>query len=86
MPYNPTATGVRGLYSKDFENIFEWWEDLIYIIPQQERIDTTPLPYDAEVFQHMPKHVCMSCGQSVPLPLLQFHIDSCGDVSYLMAL
>ncbi|XP_037399935.1 uncharacterized protein LOC108431952 [Pygocentrus nattereri] len=37
----------------------------------------TPLTYDALEFKNMPKSVCMTCGTSVPLQLLPFHIESC---------
>lgn len=80
----PLPQGSEGYTTKILKTSSNGGKNVIYIIPLQERTDTTPLPYDAEEFQHMPKHACMSCGQSVPLPLLQFHIDSCGDETCLV--
>ncbi len=45
-------------------------KNVIYIVPLQEEIDITPLPYDAPEFHNMPKNICMTCGTSVPLQLL----------------
>ncbi|RXN29585.1 hypothetical protein ROHU_013880 [Labeo rohita] len=52
-------------------------KNVIYIVPLQEEIDTTPLPYDAPEFQNMPKNICMTCGTSVPLQLLPCHLEDC---------
>ncbi|XP_038149496.1 uncharacterized protein LOC119788870 isoform X2 [Cyprinodon tularosa] len=49
----------------------------IYIVPLQEKIDIVPLPYNAPEFENMPKNYCMTCGASVPLQLLPFHLESC---------
>ncbi len=45
-------------------------KNVIYIVPLQEEINITPLPYDAPEFHNMPKNICMTCGTSVPLQLL----------------
>ncbi|XP_026095728.1 uncharacterized protein LOC113067575 [Carassius auratus] len=49
----------------------------IYIIPLQEEIDITQLPYNAPEFHNMPKNICMTCGISVPLQLLPCHLEDC---------
>ncbi|XP_077471410.1 uncharacterized protein LOC144085712 isoform X9 [Stigmatopora argus] len=52
-------------------------KDAIYIVPIQDQIDTSPLPFDAPEFANMPKNTCMACGASVPLLMLPFHMKSC---------
>ncbi|XP_057714189.1 uncharacterized protein LOC130930324 [Corythoichthys intestinalis] len=52
-------------------------KNVIYIVPIQEKMDTSPLPFDAPEFSHMPKNDCLTCGASVPLLMLPLHIESC---------
>lgn len=52
-------------------------KNVIYIVPLQEEIDITLLPYDAPEFHNMPKNICMTCGASVPLQLLPCHLEDC---------
>ncbi|XP_042619485.1 uncharacterized protein LOC109072616 isoform X2 [Cyprinus carpio] len=52
-------------------------KNVIYIVPLQEEIDITPLPYNAPEFHNMPKNICMTCGISVPLQLLPCHLEDC---------
>ncbi|XP_010773940.1 uncharacterized protein isoform X6 [Notothenia coriiceps] len=53
----------------------------LYIVPLQEKFDTTPLPPDAAEFCKMPKSQCKSCGKTLPLQLLVIHIETCGHES-----
>ncbi|KAK2870672.1 hypothetical protein Q8A67_023199 [Cirrhinus molitorella] len=75
----PLPQGTEGYTAKLLRSSSNNGKNDIYIVPLQEKIDTTPLPYDAPEFERMPKNTCMTCGKVVPLPLIQFHIESCGD-------
>ncbi|KAF1371927.1 hypothetical protein PFLUV_G00274540 [Perca fluviatilis] len=73
----PLAHGSQGYTAKILKSSSNNGKNIIYIVPLQEKIDTTPLPYDSPEFQNMPKNDCITCGTSVPLQLLPFHIESC---------
>ncbi|XP_031144034.1 uncharacterized protein LOC116042047 [Sander lucioperca] len=73
----PLVHGSQGYTAKILKSSSNNGKNIIYIVPLQEKIDTTPLPYDSPEFQNMPKNDCMTCGTSVPLQLLPFHIESC---------
>lgn len=75
----PLPQGAEGYTAKVLKSSSNSGKNLIYIVPLQEKIDTTPLPFDAAEFERMPKNSCMTCGKLIPLPLIQFHIESCGD-------
>ncbi|XP_026100039.1 uncharacterized protein LOC113070834 [Carassius auratus] len=75
----PLPQETEGYTAKVLKSSSNNGKNVIYIVPLQEKIDTTPLPYDAEEFERMPKNTCMTCGKLIPLPLIQFHIESCGD-------
>ncbi|XP_062846705.1 uncharacterized protein LOC134308102 isoform X3 [Trichomycterus rosablanca] len=77
----PLPQGSQGYTAKILKSSSNNGKNIIYIVPLQEEIDMTPLPYDAPEFKNMPKNVCMTCGQSVPLQLLPFHIESCQQVN-----
>ncbi|KAJ7983964.1 hypothetical protein DPEC_G00368400, partial [Dallia pectoralis] len=49
----------------------------LYIVPLQDRIDTSPLSPDASEFAKMPKSTCKRCNVSMPLQLLALHIETC---------
>ncbi|XP_076836019.1 uncharacterized protein LOC143481758 isoform X2 [Brachyhypopomus gauderio] len=72
----PLPQSSQGYTAKILRTSSNNGKNIIYIVPLQEKIDMTPLPYDAPEF-NMPKNVCMTCGTSVPLQLLQFHIEAC---------
>lgn len=75
----PLPQGAEGYTAKVLKSSSNNGKNEIYIVPLQEKIDTTPLPYDAAEFERMAKNTCMTCGKLIPLPLIQFHIESCGD-------
>ncbi|XP_073805177.1 uncharacterized protein [Danio rerio] len=75
-----TATlpqGSQGYTAKILKASSNNGKNVIYIVPLQEEIDITPLPYDAPEFKNMPKNICMTCGASVPLQLLPCHLEEC---------
>ncbi|KAK7125348.1 hypothetical protein R3I93_010121 [Phoxinus phoxinus] len=74
----PLPQGAEGYTAKVLKSSSNNGKNVIYIVPLQEKIDTTPLPFDAAEFARMPKNACMTCGKLIPLPLIQFHIESCG--------
>ncbi|XP_048878488.1 uncharacterized protein zgc:112970 isoform X2 [Brienomyrus brachyistius] len=49
----------------------------IYIVPLQDKMDTSPLPPDALEFENMPKEQCTTCKIMFPLPVLPEHIKNC---------
>lgn len=69
--------GSQGYTAKILKASSNNGKNVIYIVPLQEEIDLTPLPYDAPEFQNMPKNICMTCGTSVPLQLLPCHLEDC---------
>ena len=50
---------------------------ILYVVPLQQDLDLTPLPYDAPEFQKMPKTACQVCKESMPLHILALHIKGC---------
>ncbi|XP_049335358.1 uncharacterized protein LOC111196174 isoform X3 [Astyanax mexicanus] len=48
-----------------------------YIMPIQESLDTSPLPFSAKEFSKMPKAKCINCQIHVPVQLLSLHIQDC---------
>ncbi|XP_058629916.1 G2/M phase-specific E3 ubiquitin-protein ligase-like [Onychostoma macrolepis] len=49
----------------------------LYIMPIQNTLDISPLPFTALEFQAMPKAQCVSCQEYVPLQLLGLHVNTC---------
>ncbi|KAG1952379.1 G2/M phase-specific E3 ubiquitin-protein ligase-like [Pimephales promelas] len=49
----------------------------LYIMPIQNTLDISPLPFTALEFQAMPKARCVSCQEYVPLQLLGLHVKTC---------
>ncbi|CAG6022001.1 unnamed protein product, partial [Menidia menidia] len=49
----------------------------LYIMPIQNTLDISPLPFTAVEFQAMPKARCVSCQEYVPLQLLSLHVKTC---------
>ena len=54
---------------------------MIYILPHQEDLSTSPLPHDAIEFEKMSKAACRVCSSNMPLQVLAAHIQSCGEQS-----
>ncbi|XP_062374727.1 uncharacterized protein zgc:112970 [Sardina pilchardus] len=50
---------------------------ILFIVPLQERLDTSPLPLDSEQFSKMPKKTCYQCSEVMPLQMLAVHIQTC---------
>ncbi|XP_041845684.1 uncharacterized protein LOC121642799 [Melanotaenia boesemani] len=75
------AQGSQGYTSKMLKMATSNGKHMLYIVPLQEEIDTTPLPHDAAEFRKMPKSQCKNCGLNMPLQLLVNHIESCGQES-----
>ncbi|XP_077471413.1 uncharacterized protein LOC144085712 isoform X12 [Stigmatopora argus] len=74
---SPVPQTSVGYTAKTLSLCSQKGKDTIYIVPIQEQIDTSPLPFDAPEFANMPKNTCMACGASVPLLMLPFHMKSC---------
>ena len=74
----PEAEGYNAQYLK---NMTGGGKNMIYIIPLQEELSTSPLPHDAIEFEKMPKAACRVCGSNMPLQVLSSHIKSCGEQS-----
>ncbi|RXN23580.1 G2 M phase-specific E3 ubiquitin- ligase-like isoform X1 [Labeo rohita] len=49
----------------------------LYIMPIQNTLDISPLPFTALEFQAMLKARCVSCQEYVPLQLLGLHVKTC---------
>lgn len=77
------AQGSHGYTAKMLKACTSNGKNLLYIVPLQDKLDTTPLPPDAEEFKRMPKSQCKCCGTTMPIQLLVTHIESCGQVSTL---
>ncbi|XP_063048492.1 uncharacterized protein LOC134442128, partial [Engraulis encrasicolus] len=73
----PLPQGSKGYTGKILKTSSNNGKNIIYIVPLQEKIDTTPLAYDAPEFHNMPTNQCMACGILVPLQLLPSHLESC---------
>lgn len=50
---------------------------MLFIVPLQDEIDISPLPFDAPEFSKMPKSQCKTCGETLPLQALALHVESC---------
>ncbi|XP_032435724.1 uncharacterized protein LOC116730529 isoform X4 [Xiphophorus hellerii] len=50
---------------------------VLFLVPLQEELETSPLPFDAEEFAKMPQVPCVTCGITVPLQMLALHAGSC---------
>ena len=72
----PEAEGYNGQFLKSMTG---GGKNIIYIIPLQDAIDTSPLPLDAPEFEKMPKAACRVCRNSMPLQVLAVHVKSCMD-------
>ncbi|CAL8349294.1 unnamed protein product [Boreogadus saida] len=46
---------------------------MIFIVPLQDEIDTTPLRPDAPEFSKMPNSQCKTCGEILPLQVLYMY-------------
>ncbi|XP_034002950.1 uncharacterized protein LOC117495647 isoform X2 [Trematomus bernacchii] len=73
----PLPQGSQGYTAKMLKSSSNNGKNIIHIVPLQDTMDTTALPYDAPEFENMPKNDCMTCGKSVPLQLLPLHIRTC---------
>ncbi|KAL6455463.1 hypothetical protein MHYP_G00360920 [Metynnis hypsauchen] len=51
-----------------------------YIMPIQESLDTSPLPFTAQEFSRMPKAKCINCQVQVPVQLLSIHLQDCQQI------
>ncbi|KAL6455278.1 hypothetical protein MHYP_G00362730 [Metynnis hypsauchen] len=51
-----------------------------YIMPIQESLDTSPLPFTAQEFSRMPKAKCINCQVQVPVQLLSLHLQDCQQI------
>jgi len=50
---------------------------MLFIVPLQDEIDISPLPFDAPEFSKMPKSQCKTCGETLPLQALALHVELC---------
>lgn len=49
----------------------------LYIMPIQNSLDISPLPYSSKEFEKMPKARCATCHTDMPVQLLTAHIQKC---------
>ncbi|KAI9530519.1 hypothetical protein NQZ68_000009 [Dissostichus eleginoides] len=76
----PEAEGYTGAYlAKALGG-----KGCLYIMPIQDTLDTSPLPYSSKEFENMPKARCATCHLSMPVQLLALHAQesepsSCSD-------
>ncbi|KAF1377154.1 hypothetical protein PFLUV_G00197640 [Perca fluviatilis] len=69
----PEAEGYTGAYlSKALGG-----KACLYIMPIQDTLDTSPLPYSSKEFEKMPKARCATCHLSMPVQLLALHAQEC---------
>ncbi|XP_034006682.1 uncharacterized protein LOC117498596 [Trematomus bernacchii] len=69
----PEAEGYTGAYlAKALGG-----KGCLYIMPIQDTLDTSPLPYSSEEFENMPKARCATCHLSMPVQLLALHAQEC---------
>ncbi|XP_031729693.1 uncharacterized protein LOC116397924 [Anarrhichthys ocellatus] len=69
----PEAEGYTGAYlTKAFGG-----KSCLYIMPIQDTLDTSPLPYSSKEFEKMPKARCASCHLNLPVQLLALHAMEC---------
>ncbi|XP_035762214.1 uncharacterized protein LOC118453964 [Neolamprologus brichardi] len=71
------SQGTQGYTAKTLKMATNNGKNTLYIVPLQEKIDTTPLPHDAAEFSKMPKSQCKTCGVTMPLQLLVCHVENC---------
>lgn len=67
----------EGYNSKLLKTASNSGRNMLFIIPIQDEIDTTPLPADAPEFSKMPKSQCKTCGEILPLQVLALHVEGC---------
>ncbi|XP_041862483.1 uncharacterized protein LOC121653198 [Melanotaenia boesemani] len=69
----PEAEGYTGAYiAKAFGG-----KGCLYIMPIQDTLDTSPLPYTSKEFEKMPKARCATCHLNMPIQLLALHTQEC---------
>ncbi|KAJ4930254.1 hypothetical protein JOQ06_019260 [Pogonophryne albipinna] len=69
----PEAEGYTGAYlAKALGG-----KGCLYIMPIQDTLDTSPLPYSSKEFENMPKARCAMCHLSMPVQLLALHAQEC---------
>ncbi|KAF3859818.1 hypothetical protein F7725_000073 [Dissostichus mawsoni] len=69
----PEAEGYTGAYlAKALGG-----KGCLYIMPIQDTLDTSPLPYSSKEFENMPKARCATCHLSMPVQLLALHAQEC---------
>ncbi|XP_048017316.1 uncharacterized protein LOC125280751 isoform X2 [Megalobrama amblycephala] len=49
----------------------------LYIMPIQNTLDISPLPYSSKEFEKMPKARCVKCHTDMPVQLLAVHVQKC---------
>ncbi|KAA0710511.1 hypothetical protein E1301_Tti012593 [Triplophysa tibetana] len=49
----------------------------LYIMPIQNSLDVSPLPYSSKEFEKMPKATCAKCHTDMPVQLLAVHVQKC---------
>ncbi|XP_033939750.1 uncharacterized protein [Pseudochaenichthys georgianus] len=69
----PEAQGYTGAYlAKALGG-----KGCLFIMPIQDTLDTSPLPYSSKEFENMPKARCATCHLSMPVQLLALHAQEC---------
>lgn len=49
----------------------------LYIMPIQNTVDISPLPFSSKEFEKMPKARCAKCHTDMPVQLLAMHVQKC---------
>lgn len=52
-------------------------KNVLFLIPLQEELETSPLPFSSPEFSKMPKVACNSCSELIPLQMLALHSETC---------
>ncbi|XP_041916410.1 uncharacterized protein LOC121680889 isoform X3 [Alosa sapidissima] len=52
-------------------------KNVLFLVPLQEELETSPLPFSSPEFSKMPKVACNSCSEIIPLQMLALHSETC---------
>ncbi|XP_034554905.1 uncharacterized protein LOC117823783 [Notolabrus celidotus] len=74
----PEAEGYTGSYLARASG----GKSCLYILPIQDTLDTSPLPYTSTEFERMPKARCSRCHKNMPVQLLALHSQECMSGSF----
>ncbi|XP_039682409.1 uncharacterized protein LOC120575649 [Perca fluviatilis] len=70
-------TDAEGYSTRLLKSASNNGQNMVFVVPLQEKLSTEPLSYDSVEFAKMPQSKCITCGSQMPLQLLPLHVEEC---------